>query len=86
MLSWSDPERIAYALWRHYPRVSRVGLTPDDIFDLILNIPQGYHFSPLSKPSERVLEDILWRWMRYAQGDGFTVIDQFMHSSQPGTV
>lgn len=63
-LLWSDQNRIAQALLDAYPETDRLSLTSSKLLSLIRALP---HFAGGTEvPSQRVLDHILWTWMRLA--------------------
>lgn len=63
-LSWRNPDGIAKALQEAYPEVDRLSLTPVTLTSLIVRL-QAFDANGAT-PDDNALNDILWRWMRYA--------------------
>lgn len=64
-LSWSDQDRLAEALWAAYPEQDRLALDGESLRRLIVALP-GFCDVAAALPDARVLNKILWTWMRIA--------------------
>jgi len=65
-LTWSDSAAVAAALARAHPCTERLSLTPEDLRRRVLALP-GF-FGSEDPPSPKILDHILWTWMRLADG------------------
>ena len=63
-LSWSEQDRLAEALWAAYPEQDRLALDGESLRRLVVALP-GFSDVP-QPPDVRVLDKILWAWMRVA--------------------
>lgn len=66
LLRWNNSAEIAQALEKEYAGTDRLSLSLPDLEIMIRNLPCFMDNSPAN---DKVLQSILWTWMRLSHGD-----------------
>lgn len=65
-LRWNNGVEIAQALEKEYAGTDRLSLSLPDLEIMIRNLP---YFMDNDPANDKVLQSILWTWMRLSHGD-----------------